>query len=68
MTTPRRLVIQDARPGSFHLISRCVRQAFLCGRAGEHPGRLTGLLAGAPDGLWKRLRTERGGLPEPSVK
>ncbi len=31
------------------------------------PGRLAWLLAGAPDGLWERLRTERGGLPEPSV-
>jgi len=36
MTTPRRFVIQDARPGSFHLISRCVRRAFLCGDAAEH--------------------------------
>jgi len=36
MTSPRRLAIQDARPGAFHLISRCVRRAFLCGDTAEH--------------------------------
>ena len=36
MITPRRLVIQDARPGAYRLISRCVRRAFLCGDAAEH--------------------------------
>ena len=36
MTTPRRLVIQDDRPGAFHVISRCVRRVFLCGNAAEH--------------------------------
>jgi len=36
MTTRRRLVIQDDRPGAFHVISCCVRRAFLCGDAAEH--------------------------------
>jgi REP element-mobilizing transposase RayT len=36
MPLPRRLLVDDARRGAFHLISRCVRRAFLCGDAAEH--------------------------------
>ncbi len=33
---PRRLLVDDERPGAFHVISRCVRRAFLCGDQAEH--------------------------------
>ncbi len=36
MPLPRRMLVDDARRGAFHLISRCVRRAFLCGDAAEH--------------------------------
>ncbi len=36
MPLPRRLLVDDARRGAFHLISRCVRRAYLCGDAAEH--------------------------------
>jgi hypothetical protein len=36
MPVPRRLLVDDARPGTYHVISRCVRRAFLCGDAAEH--------------------------------
>ena len=36
MATPRSLVIEDARPWTFHLISHCVRRGFLCGDAADH--------------------------------
>lgn len=36
MTTARSLIIDDSQAGAFHLISRCVRRAFLCGDAAEH--------------------------------
>ena len=32
MATPRRLIVDPARSGVFHCVSRCVRRAFLCGR------------------------------------
>ena len=32
MATPRRLLVDPARSGVFHCVSRCVRRAFLCGR------------------------------------
>ena len=32
---PRSLLVDDDRPGCFHLISRCVRRAFLCGDVAE---------------------------------
>ncbi len=30
MTNPRRLTVFDDRPGLYHCVTRCVRQAFLC--------------------------------------
>ena len=36
MTVPRSLVINDDVPAAYHLISRCVRRAFLCGAAAAH--------------------------------
>jgi len=36
MPIPRRLLVADDRPGCFHVISRCVRRAFLCGDHAEH--------------------------------
>ena len=32
MASPRRLIVDPARSGVFHCVSRCVRRAFLCGR------------------------------------
>ena len=37
MPLPRRLLVHDEQPGAYHVISRCVRRAFLCGE-----DRLTG--------------------------
>ncbi len=36
MTTARSLLIDERRAGCYHLISRCVRRAFLCGDAAGH--------------------------------
>ena len=36
MTVARRLIVDPARPGCYHLVSRCVRRAFLCGDGLEH--------------------------------
>jgi hypothetical protein len=36
MPLHRRMLVDDARRGAFHLISRCVRRAYLCGDAAEH--------------------------------
>ncbi|MHC5025338.1 MAG: transposase [Planctomycetota bacterium] len=36
MPTPRRLLVDRSEPGYYHCISRCVRQAFLCGGEFEH--------------------------------
>ncbi len=36
MPLPRRILVQDERPGAYHVISRCVRRAFLCGDRAEH--------------------------------
>lgn len=35
MTTPRRLLIDAEQPMHDHLISRCVRRAWLCGKRGR---------------------------------
>lgn len=35
MPIPRKALVDDTRPGAFHLISRCVRRAYLCGRRAE---------------------------------
>ena len=36
MPLPRKHLIDESRPGCFHLVSRCVRRAFLCGDRAEH--------------------------------
>lgn len=36
MATPRHLLVDEAHSGAYHLISRCVRRAYLCGDACEH--------------------------------
>ena len=36
MTLPRSTLIDDDRPGCYHIISRCVRRAYLCGDGCEH--------------------------------
>ena len=36
MPTARSKIMDAARPGSYHLVSRCVRRAFLCGDGLEH--------------------------------
>lgn len=36
MALPRHTLIDPDRPGCFHLVSRCVRRAFLCGDGNEH--------------------------------
>jgi REP element-mobilizing transposase RayT len=36
MTFPRSSFVHSSGAGSYHLISRCVRRAFLCGDAAEH--------------------------------
>ena len=36
MPLPRRTLVHDERPGAYHLISRCVRRACLCGDRAEH--------------------------------
>ncbi len=33
---PRRILVHDERPGSYHLISRCILRAFLCSDRAEH--------------------------------
>ncbi len=35
MTTPRNKLVDDSGPQFYHVVSRCVRQAFLCGRVGR---------------------------------
>ena len=36
MPLPRHILVHDERPGAYHIISRCVRRAFLCGDQAEH--------------------------------
>ena len=36
MTIARSAIIDPTRPGAYHIISRCVRRAFLCGDEAEH--------------------------------
>lgn len=36
MPLPRCRLVDDERPGAFHVISRCVRRAYLCGDRAEH--------------------------------
>ena len=36
MPLPRHRLVNDERPGAYHVISRCVRRAFLCGDQAEH--------------------------------
>jgi len=35
VTTPRKLLVDGASPQFYHIVSRCVRQAFLCGVRGK---------------------------------
>lgn len=46
MATPRRLLIAPDSPGYYHLVSRCVRRSWLCGRSdgGDYSHRRTWLL------------------------
>ena len=32
LTTPRRILVDPANARDYHLVSRCVQGAFLCGR------------------------------------
>ena len=36
MPLPRRSLVSDEHPGAYHVMSRCVRRAFLCGDQTEH--------------------------------
>ena len=36
MTIARSAIIDPTRAGAYHIISRCVRRAFLCGDEAEH--------------------------------
>ena len=36
MPTPRHTIVDESKPGLFHVISRCVRRAHLCGDGFEH--------------------------------
>jgi len=36
LVSPRKLLVDDEHPGCYHLISRCVRRAFLCGKGYDH--------------------------------
>lgn len=36
MPIARKHLVNDARPGAFHVISRCVRRAYLCGDRADH--------------------------------
>lgn len=39
MPTPRRVIVDESKPGIYHCISRCVRRAYLCGDGFEHRRR-----------------------------
>ena len=32
MTIPRKEIIDESRPGVYHVVARCVRRAWLCGK------------------------------------
>ena len=36
MPLPRHLLVSDDRPGAYHIVSRCVRRAYLCGDHAAH--------------------------------
>ena len=36
MPLPRRSLVSDEHPGAYHVISRCVHRAYLCGDRAEH--------------------------------
>jgi len=50
MPLPRRLLVHDEQPGAYHVISRCVRRAFLCGDRAEHLGSVDPGSAELPHG------------------
>ena len=50
MPLPRRLLVHDEQPGAYHVISRCVCRAFLCGDRAEHLGSVDPGSAELPHG------------------